>query len=262
MSKFWPSIIGLISVMFSASTALAAGGKYIELKPRPDVVLPIYVIQPDKPKAAVVLLPGGKGVIRLGPDGPEKGGNFLVRTRDLFAQQELLVAVVDAPIEDEVQEGLKGERTTREHATDIVAVATYLQKQAGVPVWVVGTSRGTIGATNLAARMPEAIHGIVLTSTVSKSSKTGLPSVMDTDLANIKVPVLLVHHEKDGCYVSPYSGMEKVRKKLINTSKVDAMSFSGGKEKLKKPCKAKTYHGYLKIEAKVVKAISDWIKLH
>ena len=262
MHKLWTAILALISFLFYSSTATAVDGKFTELKPRPGITLPIYVIQPDKPKAAVILLPGGDGIIKLGPDGPEKGGNFLVRTRDLFADNGLLVAVVDAPIEDEVQVSLKGLRVTPEHATDVAAVVTYLNELAKVPVWVVGTSRGTIGATNIAARQPGAVHGIVLTSTVTVSSKSGMPSVMDTDLAGIKVPVLLVHHKRDGCYVSPYSGMNKVKKKLINAKIVETMSFTGGKEKSKKACKAKTYHGYLKIEDKVVAAISDWIKSH
>ena len=256
------SVIGLLAFFVSNSAALAADGKFVKLQPRPDVVLPIYVIQTERPKAAVILLPGGNGIVKLGPDGPEKGGNFVVRTRNKFADNGLLVAVVDAPIEDEVQESLKGSRTTPEHATDVAAVAAYLKEQAEVPVWVVGTSRGTIGATNLASRLPETIHGIVLTSTVSESSKSGMPSAMDTDLANIKVPVLLVHHKKDGCYISPYSGMKKVQYKLTGTSTVDTMSFCGGEHKSRNPCKAKTYHGYLKIEDKVVKAISGWIKSH
>lgn len=255
-------LVGLALFLSLNTVTYAADGKYVELKTRPGVILPIYVIQTKTPVAAVILLPGGDGVIKLGPEGPELGGNFLVRTRDLFADNGLLVAVADAPIKDGAQESLKGARTTAEYAKDIATVADYLKKESNVPVWVVGTSRGTIGAANVAAQLPNAVHGIVLTSTVSVSSKNGLPSVMDTGLASIKVPVLLVHHENDGCYVSPFSGMKKVKNKLTAASIVETMSFSGGSNKQKNACKAKTYHGYLKIEDKVVGAISDWIKSH
>jgi len=262
MRKLFLILNGFMFMTLTGMTAMAADGKYIELMPRTGVVLPIYVIRPDKPAAAVVLLPGGKGVIKLGADGPEKGNNFLVRSRDLFAENNLLVAVVDAPIEAEVQGSLEGTRTTQEHATDISAVVSYLRTQAKVPVWVVGTSRGTISAANLAARLPEAADGIVLTSSVSESGKKRPDSVMKTDLASIKVPVLLVHHRKDSCYVSPYGAMEKIKKQLTNAKLVETISFSGGKQKQDNGCKPKTYHGYFKIEDEVVKSISDWIKAH
>ncbi len=37
--------------------------------------------------------------------------------------------------------------------------------------------------------------------------------------------------------------------------------ISGGK-KVGKPCKGKSYHGFLGIEDKVVTSIVDWIKAH
>jgi hypothetical protein len=65
------------------------------------VTLPTVILAPSRPPtAAVILLEGGDGVIRLGgtPDDPEiLGAGFLARNADLFASRGLLVALVGAP---------------------------------------------------------------------------------------------------------------------------------------------------------------------
>lgn len=260
------------NIFFRLITAIAfvtitgnavADGRLVQLKTRPDVTQSIFVIKPDKPAASVVLLPGGKGVINLGPDGPENGGNFLVRSRDLFAGNNLMVAVVDAASDfASSEDGLASQRTGKEHMQDLEEIIKHLRKEANVPVWLVGTSRGTISAAAFASQKPEGANGIVLTASVSESGKGKPDSVMSSDLSKITTSVLLVHHKKDDCYVSPYSGVEKIKKKLVNSRKVEVLAFDGGAAKQKNGCKPKTYHGFFEIEDEVVGKISDWIKSH
>jgi len=251
------------AALVTLSAAVTASGKLVELASRPDVTQGIWVITPDKPVATAILLPGGKGKIELTDSGPQKQGNFLVRTRDQFADHGLLTIVMDAPSDlADRKKGLKGKRLTDENLADIKAIVDYARKQANVPVWLVGTSRGTISASYVAGREPGLVNGIVLTSTVSNSGKKGAASVMDTSLENITVPVLLVHHEEDNCNVSPASGIKRVSKKLGGAKLVETKLFSGGKEKDGKECAGYSHHGYFKIEDEVVNFISDWIKSH
>src|SRR4029450_2619816 len=86
-------------------------------------------------------------------------GNFLVRTRALFAQQGLLVAVIDAPSDRQLPPYLSGFRQAREHAADVRAVIAWTKKEAAVPVWLVGTSRGTQSAGSIATSLPPADRG-------------------------------------------------------------------------------------------------------
>jgi hypothetical protein len=53
-----------------------------------------------------------------------------------------------------------------EHAQDLGKVIADVRTRVGGPVWLVGTSRGTISAANAASRLtgPAAPDGIVLTS--------------------------------------------------------------------------------------------------
>ena len=55
--------------------------------------------KPDNPAAAVILFAGGHGALGLTGAGKMKwgAGNFLVRTRGMFAEHGFMVAVVDAP---------------------------------------------------------------------------------------------------------------------------------------------------------------------
>jgi pimeloyl-ACP methyl ester carboxylesterase len=256
-------IIGFVLLFLLQISGLFAAEFYEELNSRAGVTQPIYVVKPDKPVATVILLPGGTAKTRLGPDGPKKEGNFLVRTRDLFAENGLTAVVVDAPSDlIDTSDGLKGNRITREHVADIKAVVAYARKQTAGPVWLVGTSRGTISATHVAASEPALVNGIVLTATVSNDGNKGLHSVMDVALEKIRVPVLLAHHKKDNCKASPHSGVKKVAKRLTSAKLVDTMVFEGGKEKPGKHCAGPSYHGFLNIEDKVVADISNWIKTH
>src|SRR5207244_550656 len=78
------------------------------------------------------------------------------------------------------------------------AVIAALREMAPVPVWLVGTSMGTVSAANAAARLEDGgPDGLVLTSTVTRGSREMIESVGDVRLQDITVPTLLVHHRDD-----------------------------------------------------------------
>jgi len=111
----------LFFLCFAVAPAWAQSERVVDIPTRPGVTQRILVLGPEKPKATVILFAGGDGGLRLTPQGEVSWGkgNFLVRTRALFAQQGLLVAVIDAPSDHQVPPYLSGFRQTREHATDV-----------------------------------------------------------------------------------------------------------------------------------------------
>src|SRR5665213_3607556 len=118
---------------------VAAVEERIDLPTRPDVVQPIYVTTVQHPAATVLLFPGGLGVVQKSPR------NFLIRAVPDFAALGLSVAVVDTPSDQ--PNGMNDYfRMGTEHATDVAAVIAAMRQRAAVPVWLVGTSRGTISA--------------------------------------------------------------------------------------------------------------------
>jgi alpha-beta hydrolase superfamily lysophospholipase len=93
-----------------------------------------------------------------------------VRSRERFVQQGFLVAVIDAP--SDRSQGLWDFRTSAAHAEDIKHVILELKRIMDIPVWLIGTSMGTVSATNAAARLNEGgPDGLVLTSTITKESR-------------------------------------------------------------------------------------------
>jgi len=154
-----------------------------------------------------VLLAGGHGGLQIFPNGSMKWGdnNFLVRTRQQFADQGLFVAVVDAPSDRQSPPFLGGFRQKPEHAEDLRAVIAWVREQAKVPVWLVGTSRGTQSAAFVATELSstQGPDGIVLSSTILVEEK-GRP-VPAMPLGKLRIPVLVVHHEQDGCSHCPFS---------------------------------------------------------
>lgn len=249
----------LLSLLWSISFADQEG--FHSLDTRDGVEQPLWLIEPDNATHSVILFAGGKGKLNIDEGGIGDEGNFLVRTRDLFASQGMVVAVVDKPSD---KKKLFKFRTTKKHAKDIKVVIKFLRKRhPGNPLWLVGTSRGTISVANIAARFQGKAKpdGIVLTSSVTKKSKKNRDSLDDIDLSAITVPTYIVHHKDDDCNVTPYDGAEALMDELSSVDVKEFKAFSGGDTK-GNPCKGKSYHGFLDIEKKVVKSIADWIKAH
>ena len=223
------------------------------------------------PKAAVILLAGGNGALRLdtgGAIGSDLGLNFLVRSRAQFAREGFYVATLDAASDH--QKGMNGQtRLSQQYADDLAKVIADVKKRARVPVWVIGTSAGTLSAANAGARLSRGEagpQGIVLTSTMTQLDAAGHcgKSVYDAGLASISVPVLVVSHRDDGCACSP--GTPAAGSKLIaalsGSRAKEHKIFTGGNPPVSGPCDARAQHGFFGLEAGVVKTIADWIKSH
>lgn len=234
--------------------------KVVDIPTRSGVSQRMIVLSPPEPKAAVVLMAGGHGGLQVLPNGSMKWGegNFLVRTRQKFADQGLLVVVVDAPSDRQSLPFLNGFRQTPEHVADIQAVIAWVRESAKVPVWLVGTSRGTQSAAYIATELSGALgpDGLVLTSTILSDAK-GRP-VTAMPLGKLKLPVLVVHHEQDGCLHCSFSDMPAMMDKLVNMPRRQLLTFTGGNNK-GDPCDAFAYHGFNGLETEVVRQTAAWI---
>lgn len=215
---------------------------------------------PASPVAVVVLFAGGHGALDIQPDGRIAwgAGNFLVRTRHLFQRQGMITAVIDAPT-DKLASGLYHFRDGEQHAEDIAAVILRLREKFDLPVWLVGTSRGTESVANAAIRLETSLpDGIVLTSSMLRHNRNGA-HLLAMDLDRIRIPTLIVHHVGDECSVTPYDQVESLREELSASPTVEVLEYEGGFPQ-GKVCGAYHYHGYRGIEETVVADIGAWIK--
>ena len=240
----------------------AEGERGVDIPTRPGVTERVLLLGPEKARAAVVLLAGGHGGLQIGPSGDLRwgAGNFLVRTRGQWASSGLLVAVPDAPSDRQDSPYLGGFRQTPEHVADLKAVIRWLKAQASIPVWLVGTSRGTQSAAFVATQLtPEdgGPDGLVLTSTIL-TDKPGNRPVPEMPLGRIRVPTLVVHHRQDGCAHCRFDQVQGLMDRLTAAPRKELLAFDGGTSQ-GDPCEARAYHGFNGIEDQVVARIVSWI---
>lgn len=253
----------LISLFFIGCTTQAYAEitqKVVDIPTRRGVSQRMVVLSPQDSKAAVILFAGGHGGLQVSPSGSFGWGqnNFLVRTRQLFAEQGLFVTVVDAPSDRQNPPYLGGFRQRPGHVADIKAVIVWVREQVKVPVWLVGTSRGTQSAAYIATELngPEGPDGLVLTSTILTGDQ-GRP-VPAMPLGKLRIPVLVVHHEQDGCGYTSFGNIPNLMEKLSGVPKKQFLSFKGGQNR-GDPCEALAYHGFNGLEQEVVAQIAAWI---
>src|SRR5262249_8041435 len=151
--------------------------------------------------------PGTDGNIKLTPDGLGGGtldinsSNFLTRDRWLFAGHGLYTITLDAASDFlMLSTVLTGQQGSTAHVSDVLSVISWARTNVpGVPIWVVGTSRGTAGAFVAGQFSPGAggPDGLVLASSINDT--TDADSVIMANLANITVPVLLINDTGNTC---------------------------------------------------------------
>lgn len=189
-----------------------------------------------------------------------------MRTRNDFAKRGLAVGVIDTP-----SDRLKGMnavfRLSNEHRLDIDAAINYLNHRVRVPVWLIGTSMGTVSVASVGLDNPS-IAGIVLTSSVTRSGQKWAiyhshpRGIINLPLEKIKVPVFIASHKDDGCEHSPAADTPELAARFSAAGKVQTQLFDGGHMPRSGPCDALAQHGFLGIEDKVVDAIAAFIKEH
>lgn len=142
---------------------------------------------PANPRAIVFVFAGGNGTVAFNSANQitGMGGNFLIRTRPLWLAQGFAYVTLGSP------SSLMGRRHTPAYANTIAYAIDFARQRANAPVWLIGTSQGSIAAANGAAHLPGRVAGVVLSSSVAGRSASG-ETVFDSDLGAIAVPALIV----------------------------------------------------------------------
>ena len=225
------------------------GGEIVVLPTRPGVKQQVLVVRPEeKAKGSVVLFMGGPGTTPFwkAGDGFNLAGNFLIRSTSLFTQQGFVAVLVEPPSD---QSGGFGDifRESPMHAKDIQVVVSHLAERGDTPVFLVGTSRGTLSVAYLAEELKSNhVKGIVLTSSMDNIS-----------LEKTDYPVLFVHHQEDECFVTTYANALQSYERVSSPQKT-FVTVRGGKPATGQECGPFAEHGFLGKESEVVKVITDW----
>lgn len=235
-----------------------AAGTVLRIATREGVSVPVYAYWQDSAVATVILYSGGGGGYgRIGEDGWPAGGNFLIRTGKNWASYPFNVIMVGRPT-DGIDLSFGGTRAGDLHGADNVALLRAIKKKSDRPIWLVGTSMGTISAAAATIRdTDKLVAGLVLTSSILAYKIAG--AVPRLDLAAIRVPTLVVHHADDACWACPPRELDNLTGALKSTSVKKTVLVQGGSGSTGDPCEPMHHHGFIGRQEEVVDQIANWI---
>jgi pimeloyl-ACP methyl ester carboxylesterase len=252
--------LGLVCASSMAcASAPAAGESVMDLPLRNGDHQRILLSVPPHVRGTVVMFPGGAGDVGLTRDGDIRhDDNFVVRTRAAWNAQGYAVLIPDT-ID---RANLRGLRSSPAYAQLVRDLVDFAHRQAPGPVFLLGTSQGSIAAMNGAAHAaPGSIAGLVLTESVSVMGGSG-ETVFDAAPQQVRVPVLVVANRDDRCDVAPPQAAPRIAAAMTASRDVRVMMVSGGITRSQKDCGSLTPHGYFGIEDRVVAGIGRWMDAH
>lgn len=203
--------------------------------PGGETVAYVLTTKGGTPTHAVILMPGGTGVMNPRMQNGRLvfgfGGNFLIRSRELFADGRFVAASTDAT----------------STPARILAIARDLQRRyGGIAVYVLGTSRSTEATMLLAAPLDGQVAGFVHSSSMN--------GIAGFDPRRFRSRHLIVYHRMDACRAtSPSAGAASRSSYGTETIEMEGGTSTGD------DCEAYSHHGYNGIEAATVERIKAWI---
>jgi len=210
-------------------------------------------------KYAIALFPGYPGIMRLREEGGqprfELRGNFLVRSRRLWLDEETLVVVVDAP-SDQWETFYQHFRESPRYGADVEALLKEIGRRYSVQGWtLVGTSEGSVSAFHAARMNPALARRVILTASLFRATRNG-PALSAAEWDNLSTELLWVHHEDDPCEYTSYRDAQE----FSRTSRKPLLTVRGGGPERGEACQAFTAHGFVGVERETVMAMRSWVK--
>lgn len=255
LSYLYVLAIGLVIALSNATVCAQTSEKLVSVESREGIKISYWWMPNQNAKATVLLLSGGEGGMGY-KDGQPRSGNFLIRSRGFFYRNDLNVAILGNPTDKPRLDHQW--RVSTQHAKDVLAVIDSVKSKSDVPVWLVGTSNGTISATALGIALQERVQGIVLTASVLSWK---IPqAVSRQDVEKISVPVLFYHHKDDSCGGTLAYGLPGAVDRFINVKRKKMLIVTGGENPIGDPCEAFHWHGFVGMEKQAVDEISSWIE--
>jgi len=224
------------------------------------------------PRAVVFLIGGADLDMSITGDATTgaittSGGNFLVRTSQLFANAGYLAIAMDRPTDRpsampaDVTLNIDEYRISVDHAIDILTVLKQVNTDS-LDVFLAGTSRGAISVVG----QNPIVAGISLSSTVTDGLVVGNLNVR-LQPSSVQRPAHVLLNTSDLCPITTPAASQALFTSLtaagVNAA-IDAVS--GGvpvtvfpPPDVRDVCGALDFHGYLGIEPAAVGRITAWM---
>jgi hypothetical protein len=202
-----------------------------------------------KPRAVVLLFPGGGGQAGVFDNGSVKSKHTFIRSLDLWAQYGIDAVLVDSPYNlGHTKSNLRGRQ---DHLNRVDEVVRFYKAKLNLPIWIFGHSMGSSTATYYANEFDSSgkkIAGIIIAGTISTA-------YLNQD---VEIPVLGIHHQQDTCGVTPVSATSTIinsrSPKWISKLEIIEGGISEGGV-----CESFAYHGFNQTEPELIKRTAQFI---
>lgn len=254
IARFVASVM-LIACMVTGRAAIA--GELVKVPSRDGVRVTMYWQESAKAVGTVMLFPGGGGGFGQVQSGLPSSGNFLVRSHRHFIDAGFNVAIFGRPGDSEDLD--YADRISAPHLADIEAVLSEIAQRSELPVWLIGTSRGTISATHAAINLRHRlVSGLVLTASVVNFKKPG--AIPRQPLSRMQMPTLVVHHKRDACVHCRPSEVSNIIDGLTSVKQKKLLFVDGGHSPEGDPCAGQHWHGFINFERETIAEIVAWMR--
>lgn len=207
----------------------------------------------------IALFAGNPGILQAREENGTilhaMGGNFLIRSRRHWLDEDILVLSVDAP-SDHWNGFPQSFRASDRYGQDVAELLREAGRRFGIQDWtLVGTSEGSVGAFHVARMNPALAKRVILTASLFRPNRNG-GGLSDADFSRLGMPLLWVHHADDPCQVTPYADALVFAKR----SNAPLVTVRGGGPGQGPACQARTAHGFIGMEPATVQAMRSWIR--
>jgi hypothetical protein len=93
---------------------------------------------------------------------------------------------------------------------------------------------------------------------VTSAKRTG--AVPTQKLDAIRIPVLVLHHERDDCPITRPVEVPLILSGLKNAPVKKQIMVNGGADPSGDPCEGAHWHGFIRMEKEAVGIVANWIK--
>lgn len=227
-----------------------------------------FLFEAKEAAATLVFVPGGEGFHGIHAKSKATHGYFSfypfnVMLRSLgdpkATSGRFNVVIFDSPERLPVTNHWSATRSGDEHLSRVEDVVRFYRAKLGKPVWVMGHSMGSISVTELHKRLQDGkredlVAGLVVSAPVGGTS-------LDYDTA--RLPVLVLHHERDPCASSPPAHARAIAAKLREGGNTAAQlsTITGGGGTGGDVCFT-GLHMYEGAEPDVAKVLDDFMGRH
>lgn len=212
-------------------------------------------------RALLVLIPGGQGRINLDLAQKDVQNDFYQTLKQLSLgsnpKEKFDVVLFSSPeLLGNNPKGYPSDRATNDHMSRIHSVIKFYKEKTQKPVWLMGHSNGSISVTEYQryeAKLgqPSQIFGIII---------SGARNVAFFDSNPLNLPILFLHHQKDGCAITD-PGVSLAKSKKVQDANKAPTTFiyiETGNAEAKNPCES-GYHMYKDARPEVVTALRNFM---